>query len=50
MKELNDEQIIIVNDIFYKKKKSNKTITSFFNRRCRNKKNVYINVRHTNML
>ncbi len=47
MRILNDEQRIIVDEFYTRKKNSNKTITCIFNKRCMNKKNVYINVHHT---
>jgi hypothetical protein len=47
MKECNDEFFFIVDEFYTRKIKSNKTITCFFNKRCMNKKNVYINVHHT---
>jgi len=47
MKKINDEQQLIVNDIIYI---YIETFTHFLNKRCRNKKNFYINVYHKKML
>jgi hypothetical protein len=47
MRKLNDEQRIIEDDILYKEKKIQQNHYTIFNRRSKNKKNIYINVHHT---
>ncbi len=47
LRELNDEQKIIVDEFYTRKTKIQQNHYIFFNKRCKNKKNVYINVHHT---
>jgi hypothetical protein len=47
MGKINEEQKIIVDEILYQKKNPIKTFTSSFNQRCRDRKNIHINVHYT---